>query len=81
MTAPEVTREEVEHGAYNGWCRVEGIPLRALDCPLCRLVAALECIDRLRDGWSYGATEWRRRVNGVWVYEPMTPEQQAVMAR
>ncbi len=23
------------HGAYNGWCKVEGIPLKAKDCPLC----------------------------------------------
>jgi hypothetical protein len=24
------------HGSYNGWCRVEGIPLKARDCPACR---------------------------------------------
>ena len=32
------------HGAYNGWCRVNGIPLKAADCPDCReadLAAAL----------------------------------------
>lgn len=23
------------HGSYNGWCRVEGIPLKATDCPRC----------------------------------------------
>jgi hypothetical protein len=24
-----------DHGAYNGWCRVEGIPLKAEDCIDC----------------------------------------------
>lgn len=27
-----------KHGAYNGWCRVEGIPLKARDCAECREV-------------------------------------------
>lgn len=24
-----------EHGAYNGWCRIAGIPTKAGDCPSC----------------------------------------------
>lgn len=27
-----------KHGSYNGWCRVEGVPLHAADCAECREV-------------------------------------------
>lgn len=29
-----------KHGDYNGWCRVQGIPVKAKDCPDCVAVEA-----------------------------------------
>lgn len=33
--------EVKRHGSVNGWCRVEGIPLRAEDCRSCRQAHAM----------------------------------------
>lgn len=46
--------------------------------------AMRECIEHLRDGWhvsSDGLDWWKDNGGMAGTYEPMTPEQQAVMAR
>lgn len=63
-----------KHGAYNGWCRVEGIPLKALDCPACCAV----------EGWptkeveGVGLRDRRRMARSVmWLHLAMKAEQWA----
>jgi hypothetical protein len=41
------------HGAYNGWCRVEGIPLKAKDCPECVAVDGRRCTNGMRHWYAY----------------------------
>lgn len=83
-THPEVRPDHHERdGAFV--CVVCG----ALFAEPAEVVAMRECIDRLRDGWL--CIPWLDDIGLVWVpgrvgltdalYEPMTPEQVAVMAR
>lgn len=63
-----------KHGAYNGWCRVEGIPLKARDCADCREV----------EGWlgseveGVGLRDRRRMARAaLWLHLAMTAEDWA----
>ena len=46
------------HGAFNEWCRIAGIPVKAKNCHQCVLADAIALVERtgiqIREGWQ----EW-----------------------
>jgi len=69
-----------EHGSYNGWCRVVGIPLKAEDCPECQ-AADHGLLDRVLAGELTEAQARALRIlaDGEWHDSSRTGAQASIL--